>query len=276
MAISNIAAALLPLLAFLPGESARNGDSVTLEIVPESSSIGPGRLFHLAVVLSIEKGWHVYWRDPGASGLATAVEVTAPAGFVVKPARYARPRAFEEPQGTVFGYEGEAVLLVPVEAPASLAEGATARFTVEATWLACREACVLGGASATVDLAAGRPAPASGRFAALAKRIPEPLSRLPGAAVRLDGTTLVVTGPAASAFRSATLFPEETPGATFGRPAGAVSEGTFTARVDVKLSPRNAEGRPIVLRGVIALGDAPDDPGYEFELEVPAPPLEEE
>jgi thiol:disulfide interchange protein DsbD len=116
----------------------------------------------LAARFDIDPEWHIYWENPGESGLATEVTFEAPAGFEVGPVRYPGPVAFSSPGPVVsYGYAGRVLLSAPVEVPAGAQGSAT--FTADAFWLACRESCVRGQGKATLTLpvlAPGREPPA--------------------------------------------------------------------------------------------------------------------
>lgn len=124
---------------------------VQMEVFADRQAIRPGERFTLGVRMKIEPEWHIYWENPGDSGLSTRVEVRAPAGFQVSRPRYPAPQRFEQSGDIVtFVHHGEAVLLVDVVAPDTLAPSAPTRFEVEGRWLACIEVCVPG--SQTTEL----------------------------------------------------------------------------------------------------------------------------
>lgn len=102
----------------------------------------------VAVHFAIAEGWHIYWRNPGETGMATRVSFTLPNGARAGQTRYQTPHVFTGAGGaTSAGYEHTATLFTPVSVPPSTA-GA---LTVKARWLACTpRQCVPG--KATVNL----------------------------------------------------------------------------------------------------------------------------
>lgn len=132
-------------------------DLVKLELVADTTRIAPGKPVTLALQLTIAPGWHIYWQNPGEAGLATEVDFRAPAGYEVGPLRYPGPVKFQTPGETAasYGYAGSAVLSSPLSSPAKAGKAAgPARFVAQATYLACRDMCIRGQASATLELAA--------------------------------------------------------------------------------------------------------------------------
>src|SRR5271156_142594 len=64
---------------------------------------------HVALALTLEPGWHVYWVCAGDSGEAPEVQRSAPPGISMGPMQYAAPSRL--PLGPLmdYGYEGTAV-----------------------------------------------------------------------------------------------------------------------------------------------------------------------
>jgi DsbC/DsbD-like thiol-disulfide interchange protein len=108
----------------------------------------------VGVRLDIADGWHLYWENPGDSGLPTRASLSLPAAggssdAVVEGPYLQGPERFELPGDvTMYGYERDTTVLFRVS-PADT-HGVAA---VAVSWLACRERCVPGSAEMTVDLA---------------------------------------------------------------------------------------------------------------------------
>src|SRR5262249_13582465 len=56
-------------------------DLVKARLLAETDTVTTGRTLWLDLHLDIKPGWHVYWRNPGDSGLPTAITWQLPAGF---------------------------------------------------------------------------------------------------------------------------------------------------------------------------------------------------
>ncbi len=214
-----LAATLVALTLCLPGpavalETGEPVPDVKVELIADTTSVAPGQKFHLAVVFEIPRGWHIYWKNPGDSGLETAVGVTAPKDFAVGNVLYPGPERLEMPGGVVnFGYEGSTALFVPVEAPAALPRGVTLEFVARASWLACKEICVPGEAETRLTLsvrdagAEGATANA-GRLEPYRKKLPRPLETAEGVRVSFEGPRERPTlGVEASRAEALELFP---------------------------------------------------------------------
>lgn len=126
----------------------------TVELVSDSSGIAPGSTFHLAVVFDLEPEWHIYWNNPGASGLPPEFEWDLPEGFVAGEIEWPAPERISLGGLVSYGYKGVATLIVPVEAPADLKPGAEVPIGLEISYLICKEVCLPGDASLALTLKA--------------------------------------------------------------------------------------------------------------------------
>jgi thiol:disulfide interchange protein len=125
---------------------------VTSELVAQTAGAAPGSTAWVAVVLTPDKGWHTYWRNPGDAGEATKIAWTLPAGWRAGDITWPTPQRL--PLGPImnYGFEGKTVLAVPVEVPASAAAGQTASLAAKVDYLVCAEVCVPGTANLKLDL----------------------------------------------------------------------------------------------------------------------------
>jgi DsbC/DsbD-like thiol-disulfide interchange protein len=153
LALSGVIAAvsLSPALAQSAGKTPP-ADLVKLELVADRAAVGKSGTLTLAARFAIAPGWHIYWENPGEAGLATEVSFVAPAGYEVGPVRYPGPVRFQTPGETAasFGYTDAAMLSSEVKVKKAAA--APARFTVQASWLACRDVCIRGKGTASLEL----------------------------------------------------------------------------------------------------------------------------
>src|SRR5690606_375230 len=101
----------------------------------------------------LDPGWHIYWKDPGASGQPTEVTFGAPDGFDFDAISWPAPKAFKASRGTAdFGYDDEALLFTTVTAPATVHEGEVVTLSANSHWLVCAESCIPGQANLSLDL----------------------------------------------------------------------------------------------------------------------------
>jgi len=252
------------------GPQRGSDELVKLRVATDTAAIKPGGTFHLVFIFDIEPDWHLYWKNPAAGAAPITINVTAPHGFVVEDVRWPRPTAFESPVGAMFGYAKQVALYVPIRAPMeSVPDAAALRYDVG--WAVCDDQrCVMGQRQDMHTISRGVDSGGASE-SELQRIIRRHRTRLPMNAndtsdieVRFEGETLTVTGPA-QGHRTAELFPNPTPGVSFGEPEFAFEDGRFTLTVAVETNPRNFMGTKPAARALIGLGDDEDDPSIEFE-----------
>lgn len=117
-----------------------------LELIAEAESIQPGESFWAALRLKPDAQWHVYWRNPGDSGLPPALSWQLPPGFVVDSIQWPYPERIEVPPLTSLGYRDETLLPIRITPPRLLSAGTTVELKAHADWLVCKVECIPGEA----------------------------------------------------------------------------------------------------------------------------------
>jgi len=128
------------------------GDLVKADLIGETASIAPGETLWVDLHLVVKPGWHVYWRNPGDSGLPTAIDWKLPRGFEAGTILWPAPEHFVQNGIGNYGYAGTVDLLVPIAIPKELTTGQTAALDAEASWLACADICIPGANRLTLTL----------------------------------------------------------------------------------------------------------------------------
>jgi len=94
----------------------------------------------VGVLFDLAPGWHLYWRNPGGTGIAPELGLDVP-GHTLGEVDWPAPLTFVEADGlfTTWGYEGSVLLSVPILGDPGATDG-----TIEADTrvLVCRTQCV--------------------------------------------------------------------------------------------------------------------------------------
>lgn len=148
-------------------------------LISESGGILAGRPFTVALRLTIDDGWHTYWRNPGDAGAPTVVDWRLPEGFAGGALQWPRPERFPAGPLMSYGYGGEVMLLSEITPPQTLTAGSAATITADAEWLVCREICIPQSATLSLKLPVLDTPPAidaqsAARFDAARATLPEP------------------------------------------------------------------------------------------------------
>ena len=119
---------------------------VMVTLLSETDAIQPGVALTVGLHFELENHWHVYWLNPGDSGLEPRVTWHLPDGFEVSPLRWPAPNRIPLQQLVNFGYEGEVVLLAEITPPHDLPLGGKVTLSAAVEWLVCEEVCIAGSA----------------------------------------------------------------------------------------------------------------------------------
>jgi thiol:disulfide interchange protein DsbD len=124
-----------------------------VELLSNVSAIKPGQPFLLGFRFKIDPDWHIYWTNPGDSGLPTEVKLKLPAGFTAGQVQYPVPARLALPGDIInYAYEDEVMLLVQITPPKDLPIDKPVTISGKATWLVCKDDCVPGSGAISVDL----------------------------------------------------------------------------------------------------------------------------
>ncbi len=243
---------------------------VKVRLVLEETALTPGKDGHVGVVFDIAKGWHLYWRNAGDSGLPPKVAFKLPPGVTVGTAQWPAPTRHVAP-GELVDYviEDRLVLIYPVSASEGVAVGKKVAISADVDWLVCSDRCVPGRATVKAELAVASSSVASGDgdlFAQARKRHPETGDSGPVGAlydVHWQGLDLVIGARNASRL---TFFPYENKESVY--PKDMYSRGVAKSNT-LRLS-YPAEARELkTIRGLLSITRGDKESYYELILPPP-------
>src|SRR3984893_2933151 len=237
-------------------EKPDGNELVKASLISDASSIAPGQKFRVGVLYHIEPGWHIYWKHPGDSGIATKIELRLPEGFKVEELQWPIPVREKEPGDLeVFDYANEVLLFATLVAPQNLPSGSV-DIGAKSDWLVCQSSCVPGKAQLSLQLKTGAPSASDAvqifdKYTAL---LPKTLPSDWKATFSRSGKNLQlqVTGiPNNTAIDFFPIQPEE---AVIGHVAS--NSGKLTIPIDTEPKPINR------LDGVLVVGSGENRQGY--------------
>jgi len=132
-------------------EPVETGNAVS-QLISERAGIAPGETVRIGLYQELREGWHVYWMNPGDSGLPLEIDWSLPAGFETGEIEYPLPHRIPLGPLVNFGHEGTPLFMVDLTAPADAAPGQTVTLSADATWLICADICIPESATLTLSL----------------------------------------------------------------------------------------------------------------------------
>jgi len=259
--------ALLPLLLVFqqsPPPPHPSSAHAIVEVRTDVGWIGPEQSFHLVVVITPDDGWHVYWKDSGASGAPTEFEIQAPVGYTVGEPQFPRPSIFTNQEGITYGYDKQVAIFIPIEAPKKI-DTTDVIFEVTTFWLACKKLCVIGEQQQKVRVSTNEtmqgPTHRDMRLAQWKRLLPKQLSELQNATQQIIDTRIQITGTTPQ--KQIGFIGVEQEGVRFLQ-TDLVLSGNNRFTLTIPLTLENTDVRTI--NGLLTLGSNTSDPSYVVQV----------
>lgn len=140
-------------------------------IAKASLSVEAGAESFAAVTFTMPEHWHIYWRNPGDSGLATSLTFEQlPEGTSAGDILWPTPERLNIGGIINYGYSNEVTLLVPISGASAVTAGDV---RVKANWLVCKDICIPESAVLTASFTSSDAA--AGIVRRAQTRMPEPI-----------------------------------------------------------------------------------------------------
>jgi DsbC/DsbD-like thiol-disulfide interchange protein len=247
-----------------------------LTLVTPVPSVTPGQTVTMALRLTLDEGWHTYWKNGGDAGLPLNVSWTLPDGVSAGAVRFPVPGLMPEPPLMSYGYKHEVTFLVDLQFAPTVPIGRRLELAAAADWLACAELCLPAAAQLTLDVpvesVAAEPEPeVAARIASAERRMPLDGRRWRAEAAVRDSVlqvAIVVPRTVRASMTAPYWFVDSLPVVEHAAAQRSVWSGD-TLRLAIVRSPF-ADGAPDVMHGVL-VADASSDSSAGWLLEIPLP-----
>ena len=133
------------------------------ELLIDAPRLKQGEPIWAAVRFTLPEHWHIYWQNPGDSGVPTSYAWTLPEGLAASAIHWPVPERIEVEGLVNFGYSNQVTLPVQLSQARDDISGTV---QVKATWLVCRDVCIPENALLQGELTAN---PAAGLAIAAAR-----------------------------------------------------------------------------------------------------------
>lgn len=240
-----------------------------VSLIAENDSLEAAETAWVGVLFDLEKGWHIYWQNPGDSGGPPTIDWQLPPGYRAGDIRWPIPVRLVRGAQVDYGYEGRVLLVMPLHVPTeSVSEVPVPAADVR--YLICREVCIPAKARVTLSIGTKDETPAetaARRELFRAAREQWPKSLPPGSKTEAldEGRDFVLSLETGTQEAAAMFFPLEADQIDNGAPQAATP---LTRGVRIKLRKSDQLMQPIsTLKGLVVLGS-----GSAFEIAAPVAP----
>lgn len=172
-------------------QSSARRDHIDVRLIAEHNQVAPGQQTQLAIHFVPDPEWHVYWRNPGDSGLRPEVQWQSDS-LQVGELNWAFPEAIPVAHMTNYGFHE---LVLPAQAQVAANANGQLEVKAKVEWLVCQEACIPGDAELSLTLDSAEQAAENNEAAALLSewqaKMPRELGVL-GASAKLEDKQLAL------------------------------------------------------------------------------------
>jgi len=259
-----IAACVMLIFAALPGQQLPPENShAKVELIAEPSTALPGRLVAIGLLFRLDKGWHIYWQNPGDSGEPPKVQWQFPPGFAAGPIQWPQPMRLGGGTVVDYGYESQVLLMAPIEGTLKGGAAPISGFSADVKYIVCREMCIPAKAHLTLPHPTGDDwVRWHSLFEQTRRQLPKPAPPSWKVSAESDNSQFIVSVQGGPQVQSASFFPLEPGQIENSSPQGFVSD-RMGFRLILKKSDQLT--KPIsTLKGLIIFG-----PGKGFEVAAP-------
>lgn len=177
---------LLAIPASSLAASSVSAPHIRVSLLSELDAISSGGENWFGLLFEPDPDWHVYWKNPGDSGLPPTLDWQQSRG-IASVGEFLWPNPDAIPVRILMNYGYKSVLLM---FPVSLEQGRqdAAELALDVSWLVCKEDCIPGSGTLSLSLPTGhgQATPAAPLFEKTRAQIPAELPAL-GGSWSLDG-----------------------------------------------------------------------------------------
>lgn len=142
---------LLFCSSYVEAETVRDAHT-EVELISEAQTIHPGMQFYAGVFFKMDPEWHIYWENPGDSGMTPKIEWKFVDGVFAGEIQWPYPMRIDLPPLSSYGYEKEVLLAVPFQVSENYEKGKAVTLSARLHWLACKVECIPGKADLTLSI----------------------------------------------------------------------------------------------------------------------------
>ena len=130
---------ILLLFSFFGSAEIVDTGHARISLIKDHSDFVPGTSINIGLKVSMDKGWHTYWRNPGDSGGPIVIDWDLPKGFSVSDIKWPLPEKIEYPPLMTYGYEDFVIYPMVLSIPADYSDD---YFEMVADILICADVCI--------------------------------------------------------------------------------------------------------------------------------------
>ena len=121
------------------------------KLVVDSYSLKKDSVISIGVLINLKDDWHIYWRNPGDSGLPTELEYTLPKEFVASKIKFPTPKIFYSGEIINYGYSHQVLFISEISIPKNFNQKEIS-ISARLSSLICKDLCKAFDTTLTIKL----------------------------------------------------------------------------------------------------------------------------
>lgn len=117
-----------------------SADEARAEIIFDSFNPDSDTIINAGILITLEKDWHIYWRNSGDSGIPTSFNFDVPEEIKITEVQWPIPKIFEFEGYASYGYENKVVFPFQIKIPFDKTLNSL-EVAVEIKSLICKDLC---------------------------------------------------------------------------------------------------------------------------------------
>ena len=231
-----------------------------VEIIAERGPTHLDRPSRVGLLFQLDKGWHIYWQNPGDSGEPPKVQWQLPPGLVAGAIQWPPPMRLGGGTVVDYGYEGQVLLIASITGVAKGEARLISDISADVKYIVCREICIPVKRHLTLVASSdGDWKRWHDLFEQTRQQLPKPLPAGWRVSAESDQSHIILLVRATAPMQSVSFIPLE-PGQIDNSSSQGFQSSPTGFRLTLKKSDQSI--KPIsVLKGLIVLG-----PGRAYEI----------
>ncbi len=142
---------LFTIFIFVQFVAAQQKSLAEAKLVVDSFSSGKDSIISIGVLINLKDDWHIYWRNPGDSGLPTDIEFGLPNGITASEIKFPIPKIFYSDEIVNYGYGHQVLFLFDLNIPENYSSKEI-NISANITSLICKDLCKTFDTTVTIFL----------------------------------------------------------------------------------------------------------------------------
>jgi len=253
-----------------------SGPHLTASIIADQGSVSPGSTFSLGIKFTLDPEWHIYWKNPGDSGLPPSFSWTQSEEVAIESPLWPYPQRITTGPLVNYGYGS---VTIPFHAKVSSSiQSSSIWARAHLQWLVCKDECLPGEGTIAITLPVTKPSGAPSQhareFENAFRSLPTPLDRVSIAIEEQQDQIVLALIPLDQRAlpSSVTFFPEDPRIISNSAPQISSRDGD-TLRLSLRRDPSRRESITR-LRGVLVADQGWSDQGTPKAVNIDTNPRE--